>query len=151
MQKLTVGDRPAWDINVTLGGKPISNINGKATVSAAYELKPGEHASGIIVSCVDANGNRQLCETSYDPVKKQVSWQTDPLFPSSIFMIGYDESRVKPDTGSYVTYTIQKGNTLSRIARKYGCTVAEILEANSGLIKNPNRIHVGWQLKIPQD
>lgn len=151
MQKLTVGDRPAWDINVTLGGKPISNINGKATVSAAYELKPGEHASGIIVSCVDANGNRQLCETSYDPVKKQVSWQTDPLFPSSIFMIGYDENRVKPDTGSYVTYTIQKGNTLSRIARKYGCTVAEILEANSGLIRNPNRIHVGWQLKIPQD
>lgn len=99
----------------------------------------------------DANGNRQLCETSYDPVKKQVSWQTDPLFPSSIFMIGYDENRVKPDTGSYVTYIIQKGNTLSRIARKYGCTVAEILEANSGLIRNPNRIHVGWQLKIPQD
>ena len=151
MQKLTVGDRPAWDINVTLGGKPISNINGKATVSAAYELKPGEQSDGIVVYYVDENGSKQLCETSYDPVKKQVSWQTDPLFPSSIFMIGYDENRVKPDTGSYVTYTIQKGNTLSRIARKYGCTVAEILEANSGLIRNPNRIHVGWQLKIPQD
>ena len=150
-QKLTVGNRPALNINVTLGGKPISNMNGRVTVSASYELKPGEHASGIIVSYVDANGNRQLCETSYDPVKKQVSWKTGPLSPSSIYMIGYDESRVKPGTGSYVTYTVQKGSTLSMIARKYGCTVAEILAANSGLIKNPNRIYVGWQLKIPQD
>lgn len=150
-QKLTVGNRPALNINITLGGKPISNINGRVTVSASYELKPGEHASGIIVSYVDANGNRQLCETSYDPVKKQVSWKTGPLSPSSIYMIGYDESRVKPDTGSYVIYTVQKGSTLSMIARKYGCTVAEILAANSGLIKNPNRIYVGWQLKIPQD
>lgn len=150
-QKLTVGNRPALNINITLGGKPISNINGRVTVSASYELKPGEHASGIIVSYVDANGNRQLCETSYDPVKKQVSWKTGPLSPSSIYMIGYDESRVKPGTGSYVTYTVQRGSTLSMIARKYGCTVAEILAANSGLIKNPNRIYVGWQLKIPQD
>lgn len=150
-QKLTVGNRPALNINITLGGKPISNINGRVTVSASYELKPGEHASGIIVSYVDANGNRQLCKTSYDPVKKQVSWKTGPLSPSSIYMIGYDESRVKPGTGSYVTYTVQRGSTLSMIARKYGCTVAEILAANSGLIKNPNRIYVGWQLKIPQD
>ncbi len=150
-QKLTVGNRPALNINVTLGGKPISNMNGMVTVSASYELKPGEHASGIIVSYVDANGNRQLCETSYDPVKKLVSWKTGPLSPSSIYMIGYDESRVKPGTGSYVTYTVQKGSTLSMIAKKYGCTVAEILAANSGLIRNPNRIYVGWQLKIPQD
>ena len=150
-QKLTVGNRPALNINITLGGKPISNINGRVTVSASYELKPGEHASGIVVSYVDANGNRQLCETSYDPVKKQVSWKTGPLSPSSIYMIGYDESRVKPGAGSYVTYTVQRGSTLSMIARKYGCTVAEILAANSGLIKNPNRIYVGWQLKIPQD
>lgn len=150
-QRLTVGNRPALNINVTLGGKPISNMNGRVTVSASYELKPGEHASGIIVSYVDANGNRQLCETSYDPIKKLVSWKTGPLSPSSIYMIGYDESRVKPGTGSYVTYTVQKGSTLSMIARKYGCTVAEILAANSGLIRNPNRIYVGWQLKIPQD
>ena len=150
-QKLTVGNRPALDIKITLGGRRISNINGRVTVSASYKLKSGERASGIIVSYVDANGNRKLCKTSYDPVKKQVSWKTGSLSPSSIYMIGYDESRVKPGTGSYVTYTVQKGNTLSMIARKYGCTVAEILAANSGLIKSPNRIYVGWQLKIPQD
>ena len=146
-QKQSVGSRPALDINVTIGGKSISDMNGKVTVSAAYELKPGEHASGIVVSYVDANGNRQLCETSYDPIRKQVSWKTGSLSPSSVYMIGYDESRVH----AYVTYTVQKGSTLSMIAKKHGCTVADIMAANSGLIKNPNRIFVGWQLKIPQD
>lgn len=146
-QKQAVGSRPALDINVTIGGKPISDMNGRVTVSAAYELKPGEHASGIVVSYVDANGNRQLCETSYDPIRKQVSWKTGSLSPSSVYMIGYDESRVC----TYVTYTVQKGSTLSMIAKKHGCTVADIMAANSGLIKNPNRIFVGWQLKIPQD
>lgn len=146
-QKQSVGSRPALDINVTIGGKPISDMNGKVTVSAAYELKPGEHASGIVVSYVDANGNRKLCETSYDPIRKRVSWKADSLSPSSVYMIGYDESRVR----AYVTYTVQKGSTLSMIAKKHGCTVADIMAANSGLIKNPNRIFVGWQLKIPQD
>lgn len=146
-QKQAVGSRPALDINVTIGGKPISDMNGKVTVSAAYELKPGEHASGIVVSYVDANGNTQLCETSYDPIRKRVSWKAGFLSPSSVYMIGYDESRVR----AYVTYTVQKGSTLSMIAKKHGCTVADIMAANSGLIKNPNRIFVGWQLKIPQD
>lgn len=146
-QKQAVGSRPALDINVTIGGKPISDMNGKVTISAAYELKPGEHASGIVVSYVDANGNRQLCETSYDPIRKQVSWKIGSFSPSSVYMIGYDESRVH----AYVTYTVQKGSTLSMIAKKHGCTVADIMAANSGLIKNPNRIFVGWQLKIPQD
>ena len=146
-QKQSVGSRPALDINVTIGGKPISDMNGKVTISAAYELKPGEHASGIVVSYVDANGNRQLCETSYDPIRKQVSWKIGSFSPSSVYMIGYDESRVH----AYVTYTVQKGSTLSMIAKKHGCTVADIMAANSGLIKNPNRIFVGWQLKIPQD
>ena len=150
-QKLAVGNRPALNINVTIGGKPISDMNGKVTVSASYELKPGEHASGIVVYYIDTNGNRKLCETSYDPISKRVSWKTSQLSPSSVYMIGYDESRVKPGSGAYVTYTVQKGNTLSMIAKKHGCTVAEILAANSGLIKNPNRIYVGWQFKIPQD
>lgn len=47
-------------------------------------------------------------------------------------------------------YAIKSGDTLGAIARKYGCTVAELVAANSDLIKNPNRIHIGWKLKIPQ-
>lgn len=51
----------------------------------------------------------------------------------------------------YVIYTVQKGDNLYTIAKKYGCTVAEIVAANSDLIKKPNLIYVGWQLRIPQE
>ena len=66
--------------------------------------------------------------------------QTDREVPSSV---------VK-NTTSYMTYTVQAGDTLWAIARKYNCSITEIVAANSDRIKNPNRIHAGWQLKIPQ-
>lgn len=59
-------------------------------------------------------------------------------------------SPVVKNTPSYVTYTVQAGDTLWAIARKYNCSITEIVAANSDRIKNPNRIHAGWQLKIPQ-
>ena len=59
-------------------------------------------------------------------------------------------SPVVKNTSSYMTYTVQAGDTLWAIARKYNCSVTEIVAANSDRIKNPNRIHAGWQLKIPQ-
>ena len=59
-------------------------------------------------------------------------------------------SPVVKKTPSYMTYTVQAGDTLWAIARKYNCSITEIVAANSDRIKNPNRIHAGWQLKIPQ-
>ena len=61
-----------------------------------------------------------------------------------------DHSPVVKNTPSYVIYTVQAGDTLWAIARKYSCSIAEIVAANSDRIKNPNRIHAGWQLKIPK-
>ena len=153
MQRQAVGSRPALDINVTSGGRNISDMGGKVTIYVPYELRSDERASGIVVYYVDGNGNRERCETGYDPVKKRVNWKTSHF---SVYMIGYDESVKKsPVTGDddpvYVTYTVQKGDTLWAIARKYGCTVSEIVAANSDLIKKPNLIYKGWQLQIPQD
>lgn len=160
LQQQAVGSRPALEIIVTSGGRPISDMGGRITMYAPYELGLGEQAGGVVVYYVDGNGSRQLCETSYDPIKKQVSWVTTHL---SIYMIGYDESRVNPagnpqenqtagdSNASCVAYIVQKGNTLWAIAKKHGCTISEIVAANSDLIKNPNRIYAGWQLKIPQD
>ena len=57
---------------------------------------------------------------------------------------------VVKNTTSYLTYTVQAGDTLWAIARKYNCSITGIVAANSDRIKNPNRIHAGWQLKIPK-
>ena len=94
-QSALVGDRPAYDINVTSGGKHISDMGGMVTVHAPYVLKDGELSGGIIVYYVDDNGNKEACVTSYDPIKKRVNWKTDHL---SLYMIDYDESLLNPFT-----------------------------------------------------
>lgn len=48
----------------------------------------------------------------------------------------------------YTVYTVVKGDTLSGIAKKYGTTYQKLAEYNG--IANPNIIHVGQQIKIPQ-
>ncbi|MEM6997028.1 MAG: penicillin-insensitive murein endopeptidase [Myxococcota bacterium] len=46
------------------------------------------------------------------------------------------------------TYTVKKGDTVSRIARRKGVTEANLLRANPKLKKNPNRLRVGQKLEI---
>ena len=50
-------------------------------------------------------------------------------------------------TGS-ITYTVQRGNTLSQIASTYGVTVSHIVEMND--IENPNLIYPGEKLRITE-
>lgn len=45
-----------------------------------------------------------------------------------------------------ITYTVQRGDTLSAIARKYGTSVSKIVKDNG--IKNPNLIYPGQKLTI---
>ena len=46
------------------------------------------------------------------------------------------------------SYTVQRGDTLSKIARSYGMTVDALVKANK--IQNANRIYVGQVLCIPK-
>lgn len=57
--------------------------------------------------------------------------------------IGYEV--IKPV--ECVTYTVVKGDTLTKIAKKYNTTV-DIIFAKNPSIKDPNKIYVGQQLKI---
>jgi LysM repeat protein len=49
---------------------------------------------------------------------------------------------------SPTVYTVKAGDTLSRIAGKYGLTVEQIVKANPQ-IKDPNKLALGDQLVIP--
>lgn len=54
--------------------------------------------------------------------------------------------------GSARTYTVKAGDSLSKIAREvYGDASQwkKIHEANTGRIKDPDRIQPGWTLNIP--
>jgi nucleoid-associated protein YgaU len=51
------------------------------------------------------------------------------------------------------TYTVQPGDTLSKISQKfYGDAgrYMDIFYANRDKIEDPNKLEVGWELSIPQ-
>ena len=48
---------------------------------------------------------------------------------------------------NYINYTVEKRDTLSAIAAKYGTTVSKLAEING--IKDVNKIYVGQLLRVP--
>jgi nucleoid-associated protein YgaU len=51
-------------------------------------------------------------------------------------------------------YTVQKGDTLWKIAEKFygnGSKYPEIVKANTPPVKNPDLIQPGWVLRIPPE
>src|ERR1044072_7976401 len=47
-----------------------------------------------------------------------------------------------------MTYTVKAGDSLSKIAARYGLTLAQLLQANPQ-IADPNRINVGDTVNLP--
>ena len=52
-------------------------------------------------------------------------------------------------TGSARTYTVQTGDTLFSIARRFGVSVQDIIDANPALQTDPDRLRVGQEIAIP--
>ena len=50
----------------------------------------------------------------------------------------------------FVVHTVERGDTLSTLAKKHGTTVAEIMKYNPK-IKDKNVIITGWELEIPDN
>lgn len=46
-------------------------------------------------------------------------------------------------------YVIAAGDTLSKVAKRFGLTLAELLAANKDAIPNPDKIAIGDQIVIP--
>lgn len=67
------------------------------------------------------------------------------IYPGQVLVIPSASSGTTP---SQVAYTVQPGDTLYRIAVRYGTTVAAIVNANN--IANANLIYPGQVLVIPQ-
>ena len=59
-----------------------------------------------------------------------------------------EEPKPAPAESEYIDYEIQKGDTLTHIAKAFGTTVAKLKEINK--IKNANLIYAGDIIKIPK-
>jgi len=64
----------------------------------------------------------------------------------------YERFYKKPFIGKQGFYmTVKSGDTLSQIAKDYGHSVRSIMEWNKNLIKSPNEIQAGWNLRVPEN
>lgn len=124
-----------WYADSSFSGSPVTEITGTDTGDKVFYAKWMRNTTPI----VPGNDTNNIVE-QYKTDDNGSGEQTDLDVPAPV---------VK-NTTSYLTYTVQAGDTLWAIARKYNCSITEIVAANSDRIKNPNRIHAGWQLKIPQ-
>lgn len=124
-----------WYADSSFSGSPVTEITGTDTGDKVFYAKWMRNTTPI----VPGNNTSNIVE-QYKTDDSSSGEQTDREVPSPV---------VK-NTTSYLTYTVQAGDTLWAIARKYNCSITGIMVANSDRIKNPNRIHAGWQLKIPQ-
>ena len=123
-----------WYADSSFSGSPITEISATETGNKTFYAKWTKNTTPII----PGNNTSNIVE-QYKTDDSSSGEQTDREVPSPV---------VK--NTSYMTYTVQVGDTLWAIARKYNCSITGIVAANSDRIKNPNRIHAGWQLKIPQ-
>ena len=123
-----------WYADSSFSSSPITEISATETGNKTFYAKWTKNTTPI----VPGNNTSNIVE-QYKTDDSSSGEQTDREVPSPV---------VK--NTSYMTYTVQVGDTLWAIARKYNCSITEIMAANSDRIKNPNRIHAGWQLKIPQ-
>jgi LysM repeat protein len=62
------------------------------------------------------------------------------IYPGQILRIAGDGGK------GYVTYRVRRGDTLSKIARRYGTSISRILAANG--ITDPDNLRIGETLKI---
>ena len=133
--------------------------------NTAYgELNPANHVGGMevrnyVAATTEAAGytgdtwckgcNTKIADGTTIPKLNSSSDDDDDDTPA-VSDSGNNTSAGAAASPATLDYTIKRGDTLGAIAKKYGCTVAELVAANSDLIKNPNRIYAGWKLKIPQ-
>ena len=86
--------------------------------------------------------------TAKSAAEKEKLWNTygtlDPDYRSADVVMN-----IEVEEGSTAEYTVQNGDSLSKIGKEFGVSWQDIFEANKDVIKNPDLIQPGWKLKIP--
>lgn len=138
------GDKEAWNKYATGGkasNKPSSTTNAtktenKSTTSQntvrTYTVKAGDTLSGIA----------SMYGTTYQHLA-QINGISNPNIIHVGQVIKIDGTT---STSVAVYYTVQRGDTLSGIATKYGTTYQKLAQMNG--ISNPNLIYAGQKLRV---
>jgi nucleoid-associated protein YgaU len=120
------------------------------------------HSSGVVVQTIDLDGGklRLRAQAPSNDVKNKVWDQIKAVDPSysdlnaEITVAAGGGMGAGPGAGAAGgTYTVQKGDTLSKISKQYygdANKYNRIFEANRDQLSDPDKIKPGQVLKIPQ-
>ena len=146
----------------------VNGISGRVDMDVSYQDFPSIIKAGGYNGYAKANGSQPgspapapaPARKSVDELAREVlagKWGNGTDRKSRIASAGYDYTVVQAKVNELlhaqsrpqaVYYTVQRGDTLSAIARKYGTSVATIQRLNPSLIRNVNRIQVGWKIRV---
>jgi lysozyme len=140
----------------------VSGISGNVDMDYSYVDFPSTIKNGGFNGYGKSTASASTATAkSIDEIASEViagKWGNGSDRKNRLTAAGYDYSAVqakvneklgassKQATTTY--YTVQRGDTLSGIAKKYGTTVSAIQKLNSSLIKNVNLLQVGWRIRV---
>lgn len=104
--------------------------------------------SGLNVS--EEEGFLKISGNASSAEAKKQLWdeyaRIDPDYRSGDLVLSIDAPEAAEST-----YTVQSGDTLSKIGSHYGVSWQKIFEANRDKLDDPDKIQPGQELTIPQD
>lgn len=124
----------------------IEHENGYATryLHLKYNSIPDNIVVGAKVAKGDKIGFMGNTGDSYGAHLHFEVWKNEERIDPTPYLL---KNSFVEEQKSVIEYTIQKGDSLSKIAKKYNTTVAELVEINN--IKDPDKINAGKVILIP--
>ena len=114
----------------------LANQNG-----TTYELTEGDNGTLIVTGTAPSAEAKQQLWDEYNRI--------DPDFRSGDLILNISTGADAAVGGGMHTYTVESGDSLSKIASKYGIQWKAIWDHNRDILNDPDKIYPGQELKIP--
>lgn len=109
--------------------------------------------NGTSYELSEADGVLHITGTAPSEAAKQQLWdeynRIDPDYRAGDLMLNVSVGGAAAGGGGGHTYTVVSGDNLTKIGEKYGVSWQKIYEANQDILKDPDKIFPGQELKIP--
>lgn len=113
----------------------LANQNG-----TTYELSEGDNGTLVVTGTAPSEEAKQALWDEYN--------RLDPDFKAGDLILNISTGAAAAGGGMH-TYTVESGDSLSKIAGKYGIQWKAIWDHNRDILKDPDKIYPGQELKIP--
>jgi len=112
----------------------LANQNG-----TTYELSEGDNGTLVVTGTAPSAEAKQALWDEYNRI--------DPDFKSGDLILNISTGDAAGGGGN--TYAVESGDNLTKIGNKYGIPWKSIWDANRDILKDPDKIYPGQELKIP--